>query len=318
MDGTQKAALRQKYDMKVPALRQLQEEATFILEHSLAKSGLKYHSLTSRIKTFESFFTKAERMRSPNPLEIIHDLVGLRIVCLFLSDIEKVAKLIRECFHVLEEDDKIEGQEIASFGYMSFHFKVEMKPSYVGPRYDAIAKLSLEIQVRTIAMDAWAATSHYLDYKSDSDVPSDLRRDFYALSGLFYVADKHFEMFFKSRQIVRDKIEKTFERKNPLLEQELNLDSLTSYLRSKFPTRTQPTPQDVSILVSELLPHDYTTIIKLDEMVQEHWKWFLAREKSNPPSRRGKPIPFAAVGVVRIILHERVVGEEEEEEEEDS
>jgi len=95
--------------------------------------------------------------------------VGLRVVCLFLSDIERVAKVVKESFEVLEEDNKIEGREISSFGYMSFHFTVQMKRSFSGPRYDAIASIPFEIQVRTIAMDAWATTSHYLDYKSDVD-----------------------------------------------------------------------------------------------------------------------------------------------------
>ncbi|MBI4489516.1 MAG: hypothetical protein HY694_10565 [Deltaproteobacteria bacterium] len=54
-----------------------------------------------------------------------------------------------------------------------------------------------EIQIRTIAQDAWASISHYLDYKKESDIPAQLRRDFYALSGLFYVADRHFAMLKK-------------------------------------------------------------------------------------------------------------------------
>ena len=63
-----------------------------------------------------------------------------------------------------------------------------MRAEYSGPRYDNIAVLPFEIQVRTIAMDAWANVSHHLDYKSDKDVPAELRKDFYALSGLFYLA----------------------------------------------------------------------------------------------------------------------------------
>jgi len=57
-------------------------------------------------------------------------------------------------------------------------------------------------------MDAWATVSHYLDYKTDADVPLGLRKDFQALSGLFYLADTHFEMFYgatgRSQQETKD------------------------------------------------------------------------------------------------------------------
>jgi len=209
--------------------------------------------------------------------------VGLRVVCLFLSDIERVAKVVKESFEVLEEDNKIEGREISSFGYMSFHFTVQMKRSFSGPRYDAIASIPFEIQVRTIAMDAWATTSHYLDYKSDVDVPSDLRRDFYALSGLFYVADRHFEMFFRSSQTVRERIESTLARPKPELKQKLNLDSLTAYLKSKFPDRKDGEKQSISQLVSELRGQNFQTIEDVDVLVTSNLDWLLERRGSDRP-----------------------------------
>jgi putative GTP pyrophosphokinase len=136
----------------------------------------------------------------------------------FLSDIDHIGQVIRDSFLVISEDNKIEGSEVSSFGYMSVHFIATMKKEHSGPRYDHIANMRFEIQVRTIAMDAWANVSHYLEYKSETDVPSDLRRDFYALSGLFYVADKHFEMFFRSRTASREQLAEAFAQPNvPLI-----------------------------------------------------------------------------------------------------
>jgi putative GTP pyrophosphokinase len=312
---TKHGDLRRQFDSKVPALRQLRDEALFILEQALQKSGIKYHSLTSRIKTFESFRAKAERKKLKTPMEQVRDLVGLRIVCLFLSDIERAAKIVRNSFKVVEEDNKIDGQQITSFGYMSFHFTVQMKDTYSGPRYDSIAKMPIEIQVRTIAMDAWAAASHYLDYKTEADIPSDLRRDFYALSGLFYVADRHFEMFFNSRQTVREQIEETLERAHPAFDQELNLDSLSSYLRTKFPKREQPDPPFVSELLQELRAAGYNNVQRVDDTVRKHWKWFTASEKANPPvdpeSPEKKRTRFTATGVIRFILNQRILTPDE-------
>jgi putative GTP pyrophosphokinase len=126
------------------------------------------------------------------------------VVGLYLSDLDRIARVIRNTFQVVSEDNKIEGADVSSFGYMSVHFVITMKQEYTGPRYDRIAGMPFEIQVRTIAMDAWANVSHHLDYKNDKDVPAELRKDFYALSGLFYVADRHFEMFYSQSKQSRE------------------------------------------------------------------------------------------------------------------
>jgi putative GTP pyrophosphokinase len=190
-----KGDVERRFRERQPTYKRLEDEATFVLAAKLDQDSIKRHSITSRVKTLPSLLDKAERQQLDDPLAEMNDIVGLRVVCLFLSDIDRVGQSIRECFDVITEDNKIEGQPSSSFGYMSVHFVARMKQEYKGPRYDLVSGVPFEIQVRTIAMDAWAAASHYLDYKTDIDVPKELRKDFYALSGLFYVADRHFEMF---------------------------------------------------------------------------------------------------------------------------
>jgi len=179
----------------------------------------------------------------------------------------------------LSEDNKISDYEISSFGYLSVHSVAAIKKEYSGPRYDQILDLPFEIQVRTIAMHAWATVSHYLDYKAEMDVPKDLRRDFYALSGLFYVADTHFEMFFKLGQASREKMIKLFEKAKPKLDQTINLDSLTAYLHKKFPDRKHSRPEHISDLVRDLLKTGHTTIGDIERMVDTGWDAFLLQEK---------------------------------------
>jgi hypothetical protein len=181
-----------------------------------------------------------------------------------------------------------------------------MKKEYVGPRYDHIANMPFEIQVRTIAMDAWANVSHYLEYKSETDVPSDLRRDFYALSGLFYVADKHFEMFFRSRAASREQLAEAFAASKPPLDQEINLDSLAEYLANKFSDRKHVESRDLSELISELSDIGVRRIAEVDREVDRGLAAFEIYEQEHPPLyvgsgglRRGK---YSDLGVVRVIF----------------
>lgn len=277
---------------------QLRTEGLFILQASLEMAQIKLHSISSRIKGIDSFIRKAERKELGDPLSDVHDIVGIRVVCLFVSDIERIGNLIRNAFSVLSEDDKVEGTDPSSFGYMSVHFDVTMREEHKGPRYDPIARLPFEIQVRTIAMDAWANVSHYLDYKSDKDVPSELRKDFYALSGLFYVADRHFEMFYDISKKSRTRMEELFEKASSEVqaEQEINLDSLTAYLIARLPEREESESQKVSELVSELLRAGYKTIGQVDQLLDSASEAFIQYEKTNPPDVGA----YASVGVVRV------------------
>jgi putative GTP pyrophosphokinase len=221
-------------------------------------------------------------------------------VALFLADISRIGGVIHKTFDVVSEDNKLEDQSVASFGYFSVHFVARMKKEYAGPRYDSLAGLQFEIQVRTIAMDAWANVSHYLEYKTESDVPKELKRDFYALSGLFYVADTHFQMLFKAREESRKQLSEEFATGTSALDQPINLDTLTSYLEAKFPDRTHSRMGAVSDLVQELARANYQRISAIDEEVDRTAKVLEKFEKSE--AEKNPQFRYADVGAVRISL----------------
>src|SRR5256885_587816 len=82
--------LKREFEARLPIWSQLRDEALFILGRGLANSAIKYHTFTSRIKTFEAFLAKKERKTLDDPFGEITDIVGVRVVCLFLSDIQRV------------------------------------------------------------------------------------------------------------------------------------------------------------------------------------------------------------------------------------
>jgi ppGpp synthetase/RelA/SpoT-type nucleotidyltranferase len=159
-----------EYDKRVAGYKDLAELVQYVISTNIMK--IKIHSLSHRIKDLNSLIDKARRKKIENPFSDIHDIVGFRIVCLFLSDLEKIGEIIRGKFDVFEEDDKINQSELNIFGYMSLHFKAKLRDNDVRTSDSVISNLPFEIQVRTIAQDAWAAISHYLDYKKKSDIPN--------------------------------------------------------------------------------------------------------------------------------------------------
>ncbi len=290
-------SLRNEYDQRYEKYQRLKEEIQYILKSELESQQIPYHSLEGRVKKFDSFIDKARRQESDKPFESIDDICGVRIICLFLSDIERIGKIIESNFTIVKKDDKITTKPEEAFGYLSIHYVGSLPESCSGPRYNDLKGLNFEIQLRTIAMHAWSTISHYLDYKSPHAIPSHLRKDFNALSALFYVADQHFELFFRSRQEAKKNAEEKAQD-FAKMEVEINLDTLTAYLHNKYPDRKHLDTIDISDLVEELIAAGYTKISQLEFDLQKSKKAFREYEKEYPPDV-GR---YADVGVVRQSL----------------
>lgn len=133
-------AISREFEDKRRKFEQLETEAKYVIRKALEATDIKLHSINSRVKELPSFLDKIQRLEVKNPFDEITDIVGLRVICLFLSDIDRIGEIIRTSFLVTSEDNKIEGSDVSSFGYMSVHFIAMMKKEYVGPRYDPIQR----------------------------------------------------------------------------------------------------------------------------------------------------------------------------------
>lgn len=265
-----KEELKEKYDELKDCYGELCDEILYTLKKALQRNNVKIHSITQRegkIKSFESFFDKVVRKQIlQNQFDAVEDIVGLRIICLYRADLRKIEKIISDNFEVIKTDTSRTRTE-APFGYSSDHYIVKLGKSCKGPRYDNIKNLKCEIQVRTILMDAWATVSHHVDYKQEIDIPKDLRTDFNALAGLFYVADTHFEIFKEGVEEARERLAETVHSGEFDLEQEINLDSLLTYMKLKFPERGI-TGTD-SHIIKELKDFGYNRLADLDEKINK-------------------------------------------------
>jgi ppGpp synthetase/RelA/SpoT-type nucleotidyltranferase len=289
-------AVRLSFNQRLPMVGKLKEEAEFILDHSIRTNTIKIHSIESRIKTIDSFLTKCRERDYKDPFEEIRDILGLRVICLFRSDLSRVDEAIKTAFEVTKVDDKVSQGD--GFGYMSVHYFCKIPASHTGPRYEGIKDSEFEVQVRTLCMNAWAVVSHYLDYKGDWDVPAELKRALNALSGLFYIADNQFEQVYHARQT---SLENALREPLSALKQsaEIDLDTLTGYMSKKFPDRFVP-PSGDSMLVQQLKQAGFTSIEELDAEITRISDAFLRYEAAHPPLTGGPS--FNAVGAVRISM----------------
>lgn len=307
-DGTDTPAWATEYESRQPVFGRVAAEVEFALETLTRQEEIKTHSVTSRVKELPSLIDKCREKEIDDPFIAVDDLVGIRIVVLFLSDLPRVDALIRSTFDVHESENKVTDGDPASFGYMSVHYIATLKEEHSGPRYDDLKGLRFEIQARTIVMDAWANVAHYLDYKGESSVPEDLRKDFFALSGLFYVADQHFELFADRAGRSRKQAEEDLES-NTASDLDINLDTMEAFLVHRYSDRMHEDRPAISDLVEDVTRAGYGKLGALEAALDSVESQFLEREVAFPPGG-GMQTPggseprrrFTDVGAVRISL----------------
>lgn len=126
-------------------------------------------------------------------IDHITDLIGLRVVCLYEDDIEKIKELLCQHFEVIDITDKIAQIENTenSFGYKGLHLDLKLNEQRRSlPEYSKFFNFSFEVQIRTIIQDSWSVLDHKIKYKKS--IPNNLKRRINSLAALFEVADREF------------------------------------------------------------------------------------------------------------------------------
>lgn len=133
--------------------------------------------IKARIKTPESIVKKLKRngyeSTIDNMVKYINDIAGIRIICSFTSDIYRIADMIAEQrdIKVIAVKDYITFPKAS--GYKSYHMIVTV-PVYLS---DRTVDTTVEIQIRTVAMDFWASLEHKIHYKFEGDAPEHIKNE---------------------------------------------------------------------------------------------------------------------------------------------
>ena len=118
-----------------------------------------------RLKKMSSAINKLRKKKCEiSAIEIennLNDMVGIRLVCPFIDDVYDMVELIKDSDLIVVDKVKDYIKEPKKSGYRSCHLLVRV-PVPVG---NSIKMVKAEIQIRTLAMDAWAAMEHRIKYK---------------------------------------------------------------------------------------------------------------------------------------------------------
>ena len=138
-----------------------------VLNHTIYPStgGNPMHSIQSRIKKKASIEEKLVRNgmepTMDNAKNRLQDIAGIRIVCYFTGDINNLVNILKKQPDLIfiRETDYIGNPK--PNGYRSYHLILGVNVCCL----DAVEYFPVEVQLRTISMDFWAAMEHRVSYK---------------------------------------------------------------------------------------------------------------------------------------------------------
>jgi ppGpp synthetase/RelA/SpoT-type nucleotidyltranferase len=118
-----------RYRTERPRYERFTGEVRELLKKLLSHEGIKA-TVETRTKEVDSFAGKISRpgKNYTNPLSEVSDLAGLRIIVDSLTDVERVAQLLRSEF-VIDAARSVNKADVLDpdrFGYLSQHFIVSL------------------------------------------------------------------------------------------------------------------------------------------------------------------------------------------------
>ncbi len=162
----------------------LETEIDILLKEFVAEHGYNpVEHVKSRIKTKRSIMEKLERKElehnTYNIVNHIDDIIGVRIICSFITDVYDIVSTISQSRNIIVKERKDYITNPKETGYSSYHLNVFV-PIYLKNKVEYVPA---EIQVRTVAMDFWASLDHKIQYKfDDTKMPDDIKDELYGYS----------------------------------------------------------------------------------------------------------------------------------------
>lgn len=159
--------LRETLQKYQAAMRQMEVRFEVLdKDLSLKKNRNPIHHIESRVKSPSSIVGKLERQGHEPTLanmeRYLSDVAGVRVICSYIDDVYGLLELLQrqDDLEIVTVKDYIENPK--PNGYRSLHAIVRM-PVYFMDKKELV---SVEVQIRTIAMDFWASLEHGLKYKA--------------------------------------------------------------------------------------------------------------------------------------------------------
>lgn len=161
------------------------------------------HHIESRLKSPQSMINKLKRRGDEVTIESakrnLSDIGGVRVVCCYIDDVYSVAEMLlrQSDIKLVKLKDYI--KEPNFNGYRSLHLDVQI-PIFLS---DKTEQVTIEIQLRTVAMDFWASLEHDLRYKTDKLIDDSINEEMALCADQIADIDRRMQDIYKRIQDIK-------------------------------------------------------------------------------------------------------------------
>ena len=308
--------LLEEYRQKHTFYEQLEEIVSRLLREELDKSGIMIFQLSGRLKTEKSLAGKLEK-KGDKYAEIldITDLLGMRVICYFADDVDRIAERIEGLF-IIDRENSVDKRKILEddrFGYMSLHYICMLSAGQCED--EEMRKIRFEIQIRSVLQHAWAEINHDIGYKSTAGVPRSIIREFSRIAGLLEIADDEFEKIRDSISSYRQKSEEDI-KTQALNDIPVNEVTLRAYLEND--QAVQDFFRSKAAVLDPRLSDDSTERLEAmdiisvgqfaelaSDMLEKAWELYVYENE-------GSPQKVSAGALIRHLAEARLIDSSEE------
>lgn len=160
--------------------------------------------IRARAKSVERFCKKARKeidgaKKYDDPLNQIQDQLGVRIVTFYLSDVEKIAKIIEKYYKPVERQNVVPDSE-NKFGYEGKHYVLFLPHAVLPSMNGGDFPVFFELQITTLFQHAWSEAEHDLMYKPVTEMSFEEKRKIAFSAAQAWGADNIFNELFAKTQ----------------------------------------------------------------------------------------------------------------------
>ncbi len=211
--------------------KKMANDVSQIIQTLIDDNHIKISNMAVRIKSESALRNKILYKNKYNHLDEITDILGVRIITLFETDVDHIFKLLEDTFEVSEIVDKRkkERENRIEFGYNSLHVILQFTESRCElVEYRKYKNIRFEVQIRTVLQHAWAEVEHGLGYKSYYEPPMSVKRKLNRLAASLELLDEEFENIRYDIALYNQ----SFDKVEKILKTDLNKDSLIAYVNN--------------------------------------------------------------------------------------
>ncbi|HEU5289425.1 MAG TPA: hypothetical protein VFU05_02205, partial [Cyclobacteriaceae bacterium] len=178
-----------------PTLKEIADKIEKHLCEDVCANLTHIDKVSGRPKSQDSFRGKANKveektgkLKYERPLKEIQDLIGARIVVFYKSDVEPVAKAVKDYFQIVEETKFVQ-DEVNKFGYEGLHLVCFIPTNIYSNKGNSLIPDFFELQIKTLYQHAWSQSEHGLGYKPGVKLNDEQKRQLAFIAAQSWGAD---------------------------------------------------------------------------------------------------------------------------------